>query len=143
MHGFCAYLSVSEGYTGDIYNEYTEKKMNIREIIKDVKYIYYFSGGVAFFRAKDENGSYQGLIDQAGEIVWGKWRNLAIRLWSHPDYIQTANEKKEWIYLDVRTLQFESEPEWHKAEMQTIKAISAVSCARTAMTSSSHGSTLT
>lgn len=119
MHGFCAYLSVSEGYTGDIYNEYTGKKMNIREIIKDVKYIYYFSGGVAFFRAKDENGSYQGLINQAGEIVWGKWRNLALRLSNHPDYIKTANEKKEWIYLNVRTLQFESEPEWHKAEMQT------------------------
>lgn len=94
--------------------------MNIREIIKEVRYIYYFSGGLAFFRAKDEKGSYQGLIDQAGEIVWGKWRNLALRLSGHPDYIKTYDKQtKELIYLNVRTLQFESEPEWHKAEMQT------------------------
>ena len=89
--------------------------MNIREIIKEVEYIYYFSGGVAFFRAKDEKGSYQGLIDQAGEIVWGKWRTPALRLSAFPNYIKTANEKKEWIYLDVRTLEFVTEPECVRA----------------------------
>ena len=91
------------------------EKMNIREIIKEVEYIYYFSGGVAFFRAKDEKGSYQGLIDQAGEIVWGKWRTPALRLSAFPNYIKTANEKKEWIYLDVRTLEFVTEPECVRA----------------------------
>ena len=95
--------------------------MNIREIIKDVEYIYYFSGGVAFFRAKDEKGSYQGLIDQAGEIVWNiKWRTLAMRLNKYPNYIRTYDkQKKEWIFLDVRTLQFEPQPEWYTAQRQT------------------------
>lgn len=90
--------------------------MNIREIIKDVEYIYYFSGGVAFFRAKDEKGRYQGLIDKTGEIVWDiKWRTPALRLSAFPNYIKTANEKKEWIYLDVRTLEFVTEPECFRA----------------------------
>ena len=92
------------------------EKMNIREIIKEVEYIYYFSGGVAFFRAKDEKGSYQGLIDRDGEIVWDiKWRTPALRLSAFPNYIKTANEKKEWIYLDVRTLEFVTEPECVRA----------------------------
>ena len=92
------------------------EKMNIREIIKEVRYIYYFSGGVAFFRAKDETGSYQGLIDRDGEIVWDiKWRTPALRLSAFPNYIKTANEKKEWIYLDVRTLEFVTEPECVRA----------------------------
>ena len=89
--------------------------MNIREIIKEVETIHFFSEGVAFFRAKDEKGSYQGLIDQAGEIVWGKWRTPALRLSAFPNYIKTANEKKEWIYLDVRTLEFVTEPECVRA----------------------------
>jgi hypothetical protein len=92
------------------------EKMNIREIIKEVEYIYYFSGGVAFFRAKDERGRYQGLIDKTGEIVWDiKWRTPALRLSAFPNYIKTANEKKEWIYLDVRTLEFVTEPECVRA----------------------------
>ena len=68
------------------------EKMNIREIIKEVEYIYYFSGGVAFFRAKDEKGSYQGLIDKEGEIVWDiKWRTPALRLSAFPNYIKTGS----------------------------------------------------
>ncbi len=95
--------------------------MNIREIIKEVEYIYYFSGGVAFFRAKDEKGSYQGLIDREGEIVWDiKWRTPAMRLRRNPNYIRTYDrQKEEWIFLDVRTLQFEPQPEWYTAERQT------------------------
>lgn len=69
--------------------------MNIREIIKEVETIHFFSEGVAFFRAKDEKGRYQGLIDKTGEIVWGKWRTPALRLSAFPNYIKTAIEKKE------------------------------------------------
>lgn len=95
--------------------------MNIREIIKEVNYIYYFSGGVAFFRTKDGKGEHQGLIDQSGEIVWDvKWRNLAMRSADHPDFIRIHDrEKKEWLFLDIRTLQFEPQPEWYTAERQT------------------------
>ena len=91
--------------------------MNIREIIKEVRYIYYFSGGVAFFRAKDEKGSYQGLIDRDGEIVWDiKWRTPAMRLRRNPNYIRTYDkQKEEWIFLDVRTLEFVTEPECVRA----------------------------
>ena len=90
--------------------------MNIREIIKEVETIHFFSEGVAFFRAKDEKGRYQGLIDKTGEIVWNvKWRTPALRLSAFPNYIKTANEKKEWIYLDVRTLEFVTEPECFRA----------------------------
>ena len=68
------------------------EKMNIREIIKEVEYIYYFSGGVAFFRAKDEKGSYQGLIDRDGEIVWDiKWRTPALRLSAFP-YVAASRD---------------------------------------------------
>lgn len=93
------------------------EKMNIREIIKEVRYIYYFSGGVAFFRAKDEKGSYQGLIDRDGEIVWDiKWRTPAMRLRRNPNYIRTYDkQKEEWIFLDVRTLEFVTEPECVRA----------------------------
>ena len=55
------------------------------------------------------------MIEQAGEIVWGKWRTPALRLSAFPNYIKTANEKKEWIYLDVRTLEFVTEPECVRA----------------------------
>ena len=93
------------------------EKMNIREIIKEVEYIYYFSGGVAFFRAKDEKGSYQGLIDREGEIVWDiKWRTPAMRVRRNPNYIRTYDkQKEEWIFLDVRTLEFVTEPECVRA----------------------------
>lgn len=114
-HAFCTCICEKKVVPlHPIVHIWTEK-MNIREIIKEVEYIYYFSGGVAFFRAKDEKGSYQGLIDQAGEIVWGKWRTPALRLSAFPNYIKTANEKKEWIYLDVRTLEFVTEPECVRA----------------------------
>ena len=95
--------------------------MNIREIIKEVNYIYYFSGGVAFFRTKDGKGEHQGLIDQSGEIVWDvKWRNLAMRVARHPDFIRIHDrEKKEWLFLDVRTLQYVPVPEWYTAEKQS------------------------
>ena len=115
-HAFCTCICEKKVVPlHPIVHIWTEK-MNIREIIKEVKYIYYFSGGVAFFRAKDEKGSYQGLIDRDGEIVWDiKWRTPALRLSAFPNYIKTANEKKEWIYLDVRTLEFVTEPECIRA----------------------------
>ena len=115
-HAFCTCICEKKVVPlHPIVHIWTEK-MNIREIIKEVEYIYYFSGGVAFFRAKDEKGSYQGLIDKEGEIVWDiKWRTPALRLSAFPNYIKTANEKKEWIYLDVRTLEFVTEPECVRA----------------------------
>ena len=68
-HAFCTCICEKKVVPlHPIVHIWTEK-MNIREIIKEVRYIYYFSGGVAFFRAKDEKGSYQGLIDKEGEIV--------------------------------------------------------------------------
>lgn len=120
-HAFCTCICEKKVVPlHPIVHIWTEK-MNIREIIKEVEYIYYFSGGVAFFRAKDEKGSYQGLIDREGEIVWDiKWRTPAMRVRKNPNYIRTYDrQKEEWIFLDVRTLQFEPQPEWYTAQRQT------------------------
>ena len=116
-HAFCTCICEKKVVPlHPIVHIWTEK-MNIREIIKEVEYIYYFSGGVAFFRAKDEKGSYQGLIDREGEIVWDiKWRTPAMRVRRNPNYIRTYDkQKEEWIFLDVRTLEFVTEPECVRA----------------------------
>lgn len=85
--------------------------MNIREL-SGLRSIMGFEGEYAIFKAKDENGNYQGIINRKGEVVWNDNLRLSIhKLRDHESvYFSMKRETGKHVYYDVAQQKYIDEP---------------------------------
>ena len=86
--------------------------MNVRNL-SDLTLIMGFDGNYAVFKAMDEEGPYQGLINRQGEIVWGdKLRHPIHQLRSYPSiYSSIKRGESGFVYFDVEQQKYVERPE--------------------------------
>ena len=77
--------------------------------LKDLTQILNFEGEYALFRAKDEQGSYHGVINRQGEILW-TWRHITMRIPCYPQLFKSINDTHEFVYYDIEQQAFVEAP---------------------------------
>ena len=77
--------------------------------LKDLTQILNFEGEYALFRAKDEQGSYHGVINRKGEILW-TWRHITMRIPCYPQLFKSINDTHEFVYYDIEQQAFVEAP---------------------------------
>jgi hypothetical protein len=85
--------------------------MNVREI-PSLRTIMGFDGEYAIFKAKDEKGNYQGIINRKGEVVWNDDLRLPIhKLRDHESvYFSMKRDTGKHVYYDVAQQKYIDEP---------------------------------
>jgi hypothetical protein len=88
--------------------------------LKELTQILNFEGEYAIFRAKDEQGSYNGVINRHGEILW-HWRHITMRVKGYPHIFKTISDTPGFVFYDVEKQAFVEAPiidEGHKSKAQ-------------------------
>ena len=84
--------------------------MNVREL-KGLRSIMGFERGYAIYKAKDENGNYQGVIDRKGEIVWdAKLFPPTLLMHGTTVFMSCIRGKSGFFYYDVAQQKYVEEP---------------------------------
>ena len=85
--------------------------MNVREI-PGLRSIMGFEGEYAIFKAKDEDGNYQGVINKKGEIVWdAKLFPPTLLMHGTTVFMSCIRGKSGFFYYDVAQQKYVEKPE--------------------------------
>ena len=85
--------------------------MNVREI-PGLRSIMGFEGEYAIYKAKDDDGNYQGVINRKGEIVWdAKLFPPTLLMHGTTVFMSCIRGKSGFFYYDVAQQQYVEKPE--------------------------------
>ena len=85
--------------------------MNVREL-PGLRSIMGFEGEYAIFKAKDEDGNFQGVINRKGEIVWdAKLCPPTLLMHGTTVFMSCIRGKSGFFYYDVAQQQYVEKPE--------------------------------
>lgn len=85
--------------------------MNVREI-SGLRSIMGFEGDYAIYKAKDDDGNYQGVINRKGEIVWdAKLFPPTLLMHGTTVFMSCIRGKSGFFYYDVALQQYVEKPE--------------------------------
>ena len=93
--------------------------MNVREL-PGLRSIMGFEGEYAIFKAKDEDGNFQGVINRKGEIVWdAKLCPPTLLMHGTTVFMSCIRGKSGFFYYDVVQQQYIEKPEVEPRQNQS------------------------
>lgn len=98
--------------------------MNVRNL-SELTLIMGFNGEYAVYKAKDAEGTYQGLVNRHGEIVWGdKLVHPINRLRSYPSiYSSIKRGESGFVYFDADQRKYIDRPELQPRQLSRAEQI--------------------